>query len=128
MITVYTSSSCLSCRKTKDWLREHRLPFREIDITKTKLTIDEVKHIFSLTENGIDDVISRQSKAFAELALDMEGLSLHTLFQIICKYPSLLKRPIIMDDKQLLAGYHEEEIRRFLPRSVRNQLKEGIYV
>ncbi|MBB6449823.1 regulatory protein spx [Geomicrobium halophilum] len=128
MITVYTSSSCLSCRKTKEWLREHRLPFREIDITKTKLTIDEVKHIFSLTENGIDDVISRQSKAFARLAIDMEDLSLHTLFHIICKHPTLLKRPIIMDDKQLLTGYHDEEIRRFLPRSVRNQLKEGIYV
>ncbi|MGH2117998.1 ArsC/Spx/MgsR family protein, partial [Aerococcus sp. L_32] len=30
-----------------------------------------------------------------------------------------LRRPIILDDKRLQVGYNEDEIRRFLPRSVR---------
>ncbi len=35
------------------------------------------------------------------------------------KDPSLLRRPIIMDDRRLQVGYNEDEIRRFLPRKVR---------
>ena len=35
------------------------------------------------------------------------------------KNPSLLRRPIIMDDRRLQVGYNEDEIRRFLPRKVR---------
>ncbi|MCQ2569696.1 MAG: transcriptional regulator Spx, partial [Limosilactobacillus sp.] len=31
-----------------------------------------------------------------------------------------IKRPILMDNKRLQIGYNSEEIRRFLPRSVRN--------
>ena len=38
---------------------------------------------------------------------------------LVEKNPSLLRRPIIMDDRRLQVGYNEDEIRRFLPRKVR---------
>ena len=41
------------------------------------------------------------------------------LFKLISKNPGLLRRPIIIDDKRLQVGYNEDEIRRFLPRKVR---------
>ncbi|MGO2944583.1 MAG: ArsC/Spx/MgsR family protein, partial [Lacticaseibacillus paracasei] len=41
------------------------------------------------------------------------------LIKLVAKYPGLLRRPIMMDDKRLQVGYNEDEIRRFLPRSVR---------
>lgn len=41
------------------------------------------------------------------------------LYQLISENPGLLRRPIIMDDKRLQVGYNEDEIRRFLPRKVR---------
>ena len=40
-------------------------------------------------------------------------------FELIQNNPGLLRRPIILDDKRLQVGYNEDEIRRFLPRSVR---------
>ncbi len=129
MIKVYTSASCPSCRKAKSWLNEHRLEFIEINLFQTKLTVGEVQEIFRLTENGIDEVISRRSKVFDELGINIEELSLQELFRIICKCPVLLKRPILIDNKRLQVGYHEEEIRRFLPRSIRKRSKGGdIYV
>ncbi|KZU53431.1 putative arsenate reductase [Lactiplantibacillus plantarum] len=33
--------------------------------------------------------------------------------------PSLLRRPIMLDEKRLQVGYNEDEIRRFLPRKIR---------
>lgn len=41
------------------------------------------------------------------------------LFKLISKNPGLLRRPIVIDDKRLQVGYNEDEIRRFLPRKVR---------
>ena len=34
--------------------------------------------------------------------------------------PRILKSPILVDDKRLQVGYKEDDIRAFLPRSVRN--------
>ena len=40
----------------------------------------------------------------------------------------MLKRPILIDDKRLQVGYNVDEIRRFLPREVReNQLNQIQY-
>lgn len=37
-----------------------------------------------------------------------------------------MRRPIILDEKRLQVGYNEDEIRRFLPRTVRTfQLREA---
>ena len=44
---------------------------------------------------------------------------MNELIDLIEKNPSLLRRPIILDDRRMQVGYNEDEIRRFLPRSVR---------
>lgn len=50
---------------------------------------------------------------------DLDDLPLQQLINLIEENPGLLRRPIIMDDKRLQVGYNEDEIRRFLPRKVR---------
>lgn len=48
------------------------------------------------------------------------------MIDLVEKNPSLLRRPIIMDDRRLQVGYNEDEIRRFLPRKVRRLELEEI--
>ncbi|GAA0491883.1 transcriptional regulator SpxA [Salinibacillus aidingensis] len=126
MVTLFTSPSCTSCRKARTWLEEHDIPFKERNIFSEYLTIDEVKEILRMTENGTDEIISTRSKVFQELNADLDQLPLKDLIDLIQKNPGLLRRPIIMDEKRLQVGYNEDEIRRFLPRKVRSfQLKEA---
>ena len=48
------------------------------------------------------------------------------MLHLIEQYPSLLRRPIIIDAKRMQIGFNEDEIRAFLPRSYRKQeLKEA---
>lgn len=63
--------------------------------------------------------MSTRSKAFQELNIDLDDISMNELIDLIEKNPSLLRRPIILDDRRMQVGYNEDEIRRFLPRSVR---------
>ena len=119
MVTLYTSPSCTSCRKARAWLKEHDIAFKEKNISSEPLSLNEIKNILRMTEDGTEDIISKRSKAYQNLSIDLNDLSMKDLFKLISKNPGLLRRPIIIDDKRLQVGYNEDEIRRFLPRKVR---------
>lgn len=119
MVTLYTSPSCTSCRKARAWLREHNIPYQERNIFSEPLTMDEIKNILRMTENGTEEIISKRSKAYQDLHVNLDEVPMKTLYNLIQKNPGLLRRPIIIDEKRLQVGYNEDEIRRFLPREVR---------
>ncbi|AYF93028.1 transcriptional regulator Spx [Apilactobacillus bombintestini] len=125
MLNLYVAPSSASSRKARAWLQAHKIAFKERNINSNPLSGDEVKQILRLTENGSEDIISTRSKIFKKLNVDFDSLSLSKLVDLVVKYPDLIKRPIVFDDKRLEVGYNEEEIRRFLPRSIREtELKE----
>lgn len=121
MITLFLSPSCTSCRKARAWLTNHQVPFLEHNIMTSPLTTEELKTILAFTENGTDDLISTRSKVFQKLNVDVEELSISELIELIATYPSLLRRPIILDKKRMQIGFNEDEIRAFLPRKYRKQ-------
>ncbi|AXF56032.1 transcriptional regulator SpxA [Salicibibacter kimchii] len=125
MITLYTTPSCTSCRKAKAWFQEQDIPFTERNLFYETLTIDEIKSILRLTEDGTDEIISKRSKEYQNADVNIEQLPISDLFRVIQENPGILKRPIIVDEKRLQVGYNEDEIRMFLPRTVRQyQLEE----
>ena len=101
MVTLYTSPSCTSCRKAKAWLEEHDIPYRERNIFSETLSLDEIKEILRMTEDGTDEIISTRSKTFQKLNVNLDNLPLQELFTIIQQNPGLLRRPIIIDEKRL---------------------------
>ncbi|MFD5260477.1 MULTISPECIES: transcriptional regulator SpxA [Bacillus cereus group] len=122
MVILYTTASCSSCRKAKAWLEEHQIDYTEKNIVSNSLTVDELKSILRLTEDGATEIISTRSKTFQELNINIEALSLNEFYQLIIEYPQMLRRPIMLDEKRLQVGFNEDEIRKFLPRSVRTFL------
>lgn len=119
MVKLYTTPSCTSCRKAKAWLEEYEIPYTEQNMAHRPLEKNDIKAIMRLTENGTEDIISKQSKAFKELDVDLDDLSLSEMFELIRNNPTLIRRPIILDEKRLQIGYNEDEIRQFVPREVR---------
>ncbi|MEX1865664.1 transcriptional regulator Spx [Tetragenococcus halophilus] len=119
MLTLYTSPSCTSCRKARAWLQEHEIPFVERNIFSEPLTSDELTNILQMTEDGTEEIISTRSKVFQKLNIDLDDLPLNELLKLVQENPGLLRRPIRIDDKRLQVGFNEDEIRRFLPRDVR---------
>jgi regulatory protein spx len=122
MVTLYSTPSCGSCRKAKGWLEEHHIDYIERNILANPLTVDEIKSILRLTEDGTSEIISTNSKTFQELNINIESLPLNEFYKLIMEHPKMLRRPIILDEKRLQVGYNEEEIRSFLPRKLRTFL------
>ena len=119
MLTLYTSPSCTSCRKARAWLQEHQIPFVERNIFSEPLNSSELKAILQMTEDGTEEIISTRSKVFQKLNMDLDDLPLQELLELVQNNPGLLRRPMMIDDKRLQVGFNEDEIRRFLPRDVR---------
>lgn len=126
MLNLYTSPSCTSCRKAKAWLKEYDISFKERNIFANPLNKEEIMQVLRMTENGTEEIISTRSRTFQNVKINLDDLSIDQLIDLVEKNPSLLRRPIIMDDRRLQVGYNEDEIRRFLPRKVRRLELEEI--
>lgn len=123
MIRVYTAPGSSSGRKVVKWLKEHNLTFIEKNIFSSDLHISEIREILERCENGTDDIISKNSKIIKESNIDLNSMKMDNLINFIKANPSILKRPIVLDAHHFLVGYNEEEIRVFIPRKQRRNIK-----
>ena len=119
MIKIYTSPSCRSCRKAKDFFKKEDIPYQEKNIFVTTLNDDELKDMLTKSENGTEDIISARSKIIKEKNIDLDSMSIKELIAFIRENPSVLKRPIMVDDRKIQVGYNPEEIRVFIPHEKR---------
>ena len=120
MITIFTTPSCSSCRKAKKWLDDHKIGYDEKNLFNQQITIEDIDAMLRNAENGFEDIISTRSKIFKEKALDVEDMRISELKQFILDYPSVLKRPIIIEGDKMQVGYNDEEIRVFIPKRLRD--------
>ncbi|MEG0422961.1 MAG: transcriptional regulator Spx [Erysipelotrichaceae bacterium] len=119
MIILYTSPGCASCRKAKQWLKDNELNFVEKNIFTALLKEEEIKYLLQRSENGTADLISTRSKVFQELGKNIDDLSLRELVDLIQQNPSILKRPIIVNENNFVVGYDDDEITSFVPSELR---------
>ena len=119
MIVMYTSEGCSSCRKARKYMCENNLNFVEKNIMKDHLNEEEIRYLLKRTENGTDDLISQRSKIIKKHNVDIDNMSMSDLVKFITDNPTVLKRPIIIDDHDLQTGYDEDEISIFKKNNLR---------
>lgn len=117
MIKVYVSPTCSSCRKVKQWFNEQHIPFEEKDIFKSTLKDAELKEILEKSENGTDDIIATKSKIMKEQKVDLDNMTISEMIAFIRQNPSVLRRPIVVDDRHIQVGYDADEMTTFIPRA-----------
>ncbi|MCC9935631.1 transcriptional regulator Spx, partial [Streptococcus agalactiae] len=81
---------------------------------------NEILEILTKTESGIESIVSSKNRYAKALNCNIEELSVNEVIDLIQENPRILKSPILIDDKRLQVGYKEDDIRAFLPRSIRN--------
>lgn len=122
MLNLYVAPSSSSSRRAEKWLKSHDIQFKKRDISKRPLSAEDLKQILRLSENGSDDLISKRCHSFKKLKINFDNLRVSQLIDLMVKYPDLIRRPLIFDDRQLQVGFSEEGIRSFLPREARMTL------
>lgn len=124
MIRFYFTTSCGSCRKAKHWMKSKHLKFQEFNIAICPPSRKELLHMFELSDDGPEALISTRSIAYRKLNPDIEHMTLEELITLIQEFPSLLRRPIIVDESKLQIGFNEDDIRQFIPRKIKRAQRE----
>ncbi|MGL4588655.1 MAG: Spx/MgsR family RNA polymerase-binding regulatory protein [Mycoplasmatales bacterium] len=116
MLKVYTSYNCTSCKKATSWLEEHGFAYEEFNFFSKDLTVEEVKYMLKFTENGFEDIVSERSKIYERYAGQIAQMKIKDLIHFIIANPSMLKRPIIVDDvtSTVVVGYNKNDMEDLL--------------
>lgn len=116
MLKVYTSYNCTSCKKTMEWLNSKGISYEEYNFFSKDLNFEELKYILKYSENGFEDIISERSKIFHSYKDVINDFKTTELIDFIIERPSILKRPILVDDvtASLIIGFNEQEMENIL--------------
>lgn len=57
MVMLYILFSCIFCWKVCVWLEEYDIFYKERNIFFELFSLDEIKEIFCMIEDGIDEII-----------------------------------------------------------------------
>ena len=63
------------------------------------MTVDELKSILRLTEEGLLKLFQLDPKTFQDLNINIDELSLNEFYTLIIEHPLMLRRPIMLDEK-----------------------------
>lgn len=124
MIKIYVSPSCSSCKKVKKWFDEQHIPYEEKNILSSNLNEQELKDMLAKSENGTSEIISKRSKVIKENKVNVDEMTISQMIEFIRNNPTVLKRPIMVDDKRIQVGYNKDEITTFIPKT---QLFKQLY-
>ena len=113
--------------KVETWLKEKELRYESI--FPYTLTEVHLRLMLKVSENGFDSLLVSKSRAIKSWEVsglqnvEYEKLSVKQMLDFILRHPRMLHSPILFDEKRLLVGYNEEEIRTFMPRHYRQAMQ-----
>lgn len=116
MLTIYTSYNCASCKKAMTWLQTHGIAHEEYNFFSRDLTQEEVRNMLKFTTTGFEDIVSERSKIYTRYRDDIVEMKTSELITFIIENPSILKRPILVDDvtESVKVGFNAEELNEYI--------------
>ena len=103
---IYGIKNCDSIRKTKRFLDAHQIAYEFIDIRDNPLDVKQVECF--IAKLGLDQLINRQSAAYRSLTSEQKQ---QLDAALIVQLPTLIKRPLVIHQRQCFVGYHETLLR-----------------
>jgi Spx/MgsR family transcriptional regulator len=114
MIRLYGIPNCNKIRNTQKLFQKHEINFDFINVRKTPLTEDKLRHVIS--ELGIEAVLNKKGTTYRRLQLDYDKMSDDERFGHLLRAQSMINRPLIEKRDHYHVGFDEEAILRFVNR------------
>lgn len=109
-ITIYHNPRCSKSRATLALLEENDINPEIIYYLDTPPSEEELNALLSKLGVGIRELLRSSEPEFGELGLDDESLSEAIVFDIVCKHPKLIQRPIVVRGDKAIFGRPPENV------------------
>ncbi|HUN58494.1 MAG TPA: ArsC/Spx/MgsR family protein [Candidatus Binataceae bacterium] len=109
----YWKSTCSTCRDARSFiLNDLGVEVEERNYAKEPLGLDELKAIFK----GADprDYMNPKSPAFKAMGLKGKPLTQTQALELMAQEPNLIKRPVTVAGKKIIAGFDRDALREAL--------------
>ena len=107
-IIFYSYLKCSTCRKAAKWLESRDFEFKLIDIVKEPPLVNYLNLALKQFSDDKKRIFNTRGKAFKTLNLDINGLSIEEIIQLLLSDGKLIKRPfLIYEEEKVILGFNE---------------------
>ena len=108
MITVYGIKNCDTVKKALKWLADHNIEHKLHDYRVDGLDTAFLQQ--AEAQFGWENLVNKRSTTWRNLHEDVKKtLSKSTALSVLAENPTLIKRPIILQDGKTLIGFDAKE-------------------
>ena len=106
---IYGIPNCSTVKKARAWLDQRSIPYQFHDFKKTGVTIAQLSTWAQ--QSGWEKLLNRQGMTWRQLTDDTKA-SITTpaaAFALMAEKTSVIKRPVLIHQGQILVGFNEAE-------------------
>ena len=109
MVKMYGIANCDVIKKATDWLKQNHVHFEFHDYKKEGVSATKLQ--YWTTEKSWEKILNKRSTTWRELTASGVGeiKSTSQAIEIMAANTSVIKRPIIEFDDEILVGFNENE-------------------
>jgi len=108
-IKIYGIKNCDTVKKALKYLSSNEIDFDFIDFRVNPISKNEFQNM--IEKVGLEVLINKRSTTYRLLT---ESEKDNVNFELILKYPTLIKRPVMVQDSKILVGFSEQKYLDFL--------------
>lgn len=107
---------CSTCKKAKKWLEENNIEFIDRDIIRETPTVKELTEWIARSGQDIKKWFNTSGLKYKELNLKDKLLAMSDKekIELLASDGMLIKRPILVSDKEIFTGFKEEMWKKLL--------------
>ncbi len=110
--TLYGIPNCDTVKKAQKWLTQHNIAFTFHDYRKNGLDEALLMHFF--TTISWDELLNKRSTSYRALStLQKENISKETIVPLFIEFPTLIKRPLLINKNKTLLGFKAQSYQTF---------------
>lgn len=106
---------CTTCIKARKWLESNNVNFEARDIVLNNPTEEEIKDYLKRSGKELKKFFNTSGILYREMNLKekLTAMSEAEMIKLLASNGKLVKRPLIVADKDVLIGFKEEEWAKF---------------
>ena len=109
IIKIYGIRNCDTVKKALKYLINKDFPHQYIDLRTDSISENEFKTMLDVI--GLEILINKRSTTYRSLT-EYEKNNIN--YELVLKFPTLIKRPVLVQDKRIMVGFNEKEYANFL--------------
>lgn len=106
MITLYGIPNCDTVKKAKQWLDANQIGYQFHDYCKDPINLELLTQWIATL--GWDTLLNKRSTTWRQLPEEQKStVAAANVLQLLQQHPTLIKRPILTTENQVIVGFSE---------------------